>query len=119
MNSNKLQLTQFKNGFWAISLKPKKIHFYKNLCLWWWPDTETLAVIKSDLANINGIKLEMIYIPGGTFLMGSPNTEAWIYDREGPQHQVTLKSFYMSKYPITQEQYQIIMGYNPSRFNEV
>ena len=27
MNSNKLQLTQFKNGFWAISLEPKKITF--------------------------------------------------------------------------------------------
>jgi formylglycine-generating enzyme required for sulfatase activity len=64
----------------------------------------------------NGIKLEMVYIPGGTFVMGSPNTEAKRRDNEGPQHKVTLKPFYMSKYPITQEQYQVIMGDNPSHF---
>ena len=64
----------------------------------------------------NGIKLEMVYIPEGSFLMGSPDTEAKRYDREGPQHKVTLKPFYMSKYPVTQEQYQVIMGDNPSKF---
>jgi formylglycine-generating enzyme required for sulfatase activity len=64
----------------------------------------------------NGIKLEMVYIPGGTFLMGFPDTEAKRYDDEGPQHKVTLKSFYMSKYSITQEQYQVIMDGNPSSF---
>ena len=64
----------------------------------------------------NGIKLEMVYIPGGSFLMGSPDTETGRRDSEGPQHKVTLKPFYMSKYPITQGQYQVIMGDNPSRF---
>ena len=64
----------------------------------------------------NGIKLEMVYIFGGTFLMGSSDTEAQRYSNEGPQHNVNLKSFYMSKYPVTQEQYQVIMGDNPSRF---
>ncbi len=59
----------------------------------------------------DGIKLEMVYIPGGSFLMGSPKD-----DEEGPQHQVTLQCFYMSKYPITQNQYQAIMGNNPSYF---
>ena len=64
----------------------------------------------------NGIKLEMVYIPGGSFLMGSLDTEAKRYDDEGPQHKVTLKPFYMSKYPVTQEQYQVIMDGNPSSF---
>jgi len=64
----------------------------------------------------NGIKLEMVYIPRGSFLMGSPETEAERYNDEGPQHKVTLQPFYMSKYPITQEQYQAIVGKNPSRF---
>ncbi|WP_363267658.1 SUMF1/EgtB/PvdO family nonheme iron enzyme [Okeania sp. SIO2B3] len=50
----------------------------------------------------NGIKLEMVYIPGGSFLMGSPKNEAERYSSESPQHQVTLQPFYMSKYPITQ-----------------
>ena len=64
----------------------------------------------------NGIKLEMVYIPGGIFLMGSPENEPRRLGKEGPQHQVTLPPFYISKYPITQNQYQAIMGKNPSRF---
>ncbi|MGD1804786.1 SUMF1/EgtB/PvdO family nonheme iron enzyme [Dapis sp. BLCC M126] len=64
----------------------------------------------------SGIKLEMVHIPGGSFLMGSPENEEGRHETESPQHQVTLQPFYMSKYPITQEQYQVIMGKNPSRF---
>ncbi|MDJ0516142.1 MAG: SUMF1/EgtB/PvdO family nonheme iron enzyme [Trichodesmium sp. MO_231.B1] len=64
----------------------------------------------------NGIKLEMVYIPGGSFLMGSPEDEEGREQNESPQHEVTLEPFYMSKYPITQEQYQAMMGNNPSNF---
>ncbi len=64
----------------------------------------------------SGIKLEMVHIPGGSFLMGSPENEEGRNKNESPQHQVTLQPFYMSKYPITQEQYLVIMGKNPSRF---
>ncbi|MDE5080745.1 MAG: SUMF1/EgtB/PvdO family nonheme iron enzyme, partial [Trichodesmium sp. St18_bin1] len=64
----------------------------------------------------SGIKLEMVYIPGGSFLMGSPGNEGSRCSNEGPQHEVTLQPFYMSKYPITQDQYQAIMGNNPSHF---
>jgi len=64
----------------------------------------------------NGVKLEMIAIPGGTFWMGSPANEAERGDNESPQHQVTVPSFFMGKYPLTQAQYQAIMGNNPSYF---
>jgi len=64
----------------------------------------------------NGVKLEMIAIPRGTFWMGSPENEAERYDGEGPQHQVTVPSFFMGKYPLTQAQYQAIIGDNPSYF---
>ncbi len=60
--------------------------------------------------------LEMVAIPGGTFIMGSPENEEGRDDTESPQHEVTLQPFYMSKYPITQNQYQAIMGKNPSHF---
>ncbi|MBE9238073.1 SUMF1/EgtB/PvdO family nonheme iron enzyme [Anabaena aphanizomenioides LEGE 00250] len=53
----------------------------------------------------NGVLLEMIAIPGGTFLMGSPENEAERLDREGPQHQVTVKPFYMGKFTVTQAQW--------------
>jgi formylglycine-generating enzyme required for sulfatase activity len=64
----------------------------------------------------NSIALEMVYIPGGTFMMGSPNSEAHRRDSESPQHQVTVSAFYAGKYPITQAQWQAVMGYNRSFF---
>ena len=63
-----------------------------------------------------GIKLEMVEIPAGTFIMGSPNSEAQRDNDEGPQHQVNIESFYLGKYEVTQSQYQAIMGNNPSNF---
>ncbi len=65
----------------------------------------------------NGVVLEMVSIPGGTFIMGSPETEEGRYrDLESPQHQVTVSAFFAGKYPITQAQWQAVMGNNPSKF---
>ena len=64
----------------------------------------------------NRIFLEMVKIPGGSFLMGSPEDELERSDDESPQHQVTVQQFFMGKFQVTQEQYQAIMGENPSRF---
>ncbi len=55
--------------------------------------------------------LEMIAIPGGSFLMGLNN-----YNNAKPIHKVNIKPFYLGKYTITQEQYQAVMGINPSHF---
>jgi len=68
----------------------------------------------------NGVSpgtIEMVSIPAGTFTMGSPSTESGSYDRERPQHSVTLSSFKMGKYEVTQEQYEAVMGNNPSNFS--
>lgn len=66
----------------------------------------------------NGVVLEMVYIPGGTLMMGSPETEEDRRDNESPQHQVTVPAFFAGKYPITQAQWQAVMGKenNPSSF---
>ena len=73
--------------------------------------------------NIGKTTLEMVYIPGGTFKMGSPEGEG--YDSEKPQHQVTIKPFLMGKYPVTQAQWEAVanlpkvqddLNPNPSRF---
>ena len=64
--------------------------------------------------TINGVKLELTLVPAGTFTMGSPVGEG--YGNEKPQHLVTVQGFYMGKYEITQEQWQVVMGTNPSRF---
>ncbi|MCK5717444.1 MAG: formylglycine-generating enzyme family protein, partial [Thiomargarita sp.] len=51
----------------------------------------------------------------GTFIMGSA-TEPEQDEDESPEHEVTVKSFYLSKYPITQTQWKAVMGNNPSFF---
>ncbi|GHU09966.1 hypothetical protein FACS1894151_08810 [Spirochaetia bacterium] len=62
------------------------------------------------------VKNEMVRINGGTFMMGSPATEAGRYNREGPQHLVTVSGFSMSRYEVTQQEYEEVMGNNPSNW---
>jgi formylglycine-generating enzyme required for sulfatase activity len=64
----------------------------------------------------SGAILDMVAIPGGRFVMGSPNTEAERRDNETPQRTVNISPFFMGKYPVTQAQYQALMGNNPSHF---
>jgi formylglycine-generating enzyme required for sulfatase activity len=59
-----------------------------------------------DLAN--DTQLEMMLIPGGTFLMGSPESEEGRYSDESPQHEVTIEPFFMGKYQVTQEQWRFV-----------
>ena len=73
-------------------------------------------IARQQVENLgNGVILEMVYIPGGTFTMGSPGNEA---DRSSDekQHQVTVSPFFMGKYPVTQKQWEAVMGNNPSHF---
>lgn len=63
------------------------------------------------LAKKQKIEIEMVQIPSGKFSMGSNHNKS-----EQPIHKVILQTFYMSKYLITQEQYELVMGYNPSYF---
>ena len=59
-------------------------------------------------------KIEMIYCPPGEFIMGSPLIE-WCREDDEMQHKVTLtKGFWLGKYPVTQEQWESVMGRNPS-----
>ncbi len=78
--------------------------------------TETIA---------NGITLEMMAIPGGSFVMGSPNTEAGRSNDEGPQRTVNVAAFFMGKYEVTQTGWRAVaalakvkidLNANPSNF---
>jgi formylglycine-generating enzyme required for sulfatase activity len=65
----------------------------------------------------NSIGMKLVLVPKGTFMMGSPESEEGRYSDEGPQHSVTIsKDYYLGAYEVTQEQYQRIMGENPSEF---
>jgi formylglycine-generating enzyme required for sulfatase activity len=58
-------------------------------------------------------QIEMVLVPGGTFMMGSPESNETLIE-ETPQHSVTVRSFYVSKYEVTQAQWRAVMGTNPS-----
>jgi len=57
-----------------------------------------------------------IKIESGTFSMGSPASEPQRGDNESPQHQVTVSAFYIGRDLVTQNDYQELMGSNPSSF---
>jgi len=64
----------------------------------------------------NSIGMKFVWIPPGSFIMGSPKEEIG-RDANETQHKVTLtKGFYMSVYTATQEQWKEVMGNNPSSF---
>ena len=65
----------------------------------------------------DGIKLEMALIPAGEFMMGSAPDEPARKDDEHPQRRVRItEPFYIGKYEVTQEQWEKVMGRNPSYF---
>ena len=69
------------------------------------------------LAIIDNLVKNMVRVEGGTFTMGAtPEQGSDAKDNEKPTHQVTLSSFYIGKYEVTQEEWQAVMGYNPSDF---
>ena len=70
----------------------------------------------------DGVGLDMVLIPGGTFWMGTEDeeierlckttyNEEW-FRAEGPQHKVTIPTFFMGRYPITQEQWRVVAGWD-------
>ena len=61
--------------------------------------------------------VEMVQIPGGLFTMGSPKTEEGRNSDEGPQHEVTVSSFWVMETEVTQELWAEVMGDNPSVFS--
>jgi formylglycine-generating enzyme required for sulfatase activity len=66
----------------------------------------------------NSIHMKLVLIPAGRFMMGSPPDEKDRVGNEGPRHTVEIsRPFYMGVYPVTQEEYQKVMGNNPSYFS--
>jgi formylglycine-generating enzyme required for sulfatase activity len=68
--------------------------------------------------TVNSLGMKLVRIPAGKFLRGSPATEADRWDDEGPQHEIEItQPFYMGVYEVTQEEYEKVMGTNPSWFS--
>jgi sulfatase modifying factor 1 len=101
-----------------------KASYYKNLllvlmclCLFGCSKPEApTGPVKGESFSIPDINLEMLWCKPGAFMMGSPEDEE---DRGGDetQHEVTLtQGFYLGKHEVTQEQWEKVMGENPSGF---
>ena len=76
-----------------------------------------LALKETTVDLGDGVTLELVLIPAGDFLMGSPDSDDKASSDEKPQHRVRLtKPFYLGKYLVTQEQWEAVMGDNPSQF---
>jgi formylglycine-generating enzyme required for sulfatase activity len=80
------------------------------------PKEAPFAIKPGENFTVPDLKLDMIWLKPGTFMMGSPVSER----ESGPdeiQHQVTLtQGFYLGKYEVTQAQWERVMGNNPSHF---
>jgi formylglycine-generating enzyme required for sulfatase activity len=90
----------------------EKIHIHENK-----PEASETKLEKT---FTNSIGMEFILIPAGEFLMGAVPQDKEAPSVEKPQHKVRItKPFYLGKYPVTQEEWQKVMGNNPSRFKEL
>jgi len=74
------------------------------------------SIVTVDLPD--GQRLEMVWVEGGTFTMGS-NTARGVshnYDATRPEHQVSVGSYYIGRFEVTQGVWKAVMGENPSKF---
>ena len=73
--------------------------------------TKTLDPVIQNLIN------NMVAVDGGTFTMGATPEQGVADNDERPTHQVTLSSFSIGRYEVTQEEWRAVMGTNPASFN--
>lgn len=67
----------------------------------------------------NSIGMTFVRVEAGEFAMGSADTESGHRPHEGPPHDVKItRPFYLSVYPVTQAQYERVIGKNPSKFSK-
>jgi len=66
---------------------------------------------------IQNLITNMVFVEGGTFNMGATQEQgSGVWDREKPYHIVTIGSFSICRYEVTQEEWKAVMGSNPSHF---
>ena len=77
--------------------------------------TEVEETPAADENPITKLMRDMVFVEGGVFMMGAtPEQDDDAWELEFPAHQVKLSSFYICKYEVTQELWELVMGSNPS-----
>ncbi|AFY39969.1 putative phytochrome sensor protein [[Leptolyngbya] sp. PCC 7376] len=72
---------------------------------------EEMATYEGDQELEAQLGLEMVRIPAGTFVMGAPESDRNSFDRERPQHLVTVPEFYLGRFLVTQEQWREVASW--------
>lgn len=75
---------------------------------------EEEARAKERVFKVGGVEFKMIRVEGGSFMMGSPDSDSDAYEREKPQHRVTLSDYYIGETQVTQALWKAVMGKNLS-----
>ena len=78
---------------------------------------KTAQIYKLLSSSRKAFEPEMVTVEGGTFTMGCTSEQSDCENDEKPTHRVTLSSFQMGKYEVTQAQWRAVMGSNPSHFS--
>lgn len=80
------------------------------------PESPIISPVSSKDASpiINRIISNMVYVEGGTFSMGASLNDKESFDNEKPKHRVNISSFHIGRYTVTQEEWEEVMGNNPS-----
>ena len=81
------------------------------------PPVSTARVGQVQRFTVNGVSFNMVGIPAGSFMMGSPDNEPDRHADEGPQRRVSLGAFQLGQTEVTQGLWRAVMGDNPSRFS--
>jgi len=78
------------------------------------------SIVAVEIAD--GVTLEMVWVPGGTFTMGNNTAAPGMkvnYEASKPEHRVTVDTFYMGRFEVTQAQWVAVMGSNPAYFTGI
>lgn len=109
-----VQLQVSQDGGKTFSAPLKEVVF-KNGTVTWNPIAEYGSLVGENISfKVTAMPppQDMIFVEGGTFQMGYNNGDS----DEKPVHSVTLASFYIGKYEVTQAEWEVVMGSNPSYF---
>ena len=66
--------------------------------------------------EVGGCSFAMVYVEGGSFVMGAPNNDSEVDADTRPAHKVTLSSYYIGKYEVSQRLWEAVMGSDPSTY---
>lgn len=81
-----------------------------------WPKPTTVSG-DSYIVNLGNIRFKMIRVEGGSLEIGATKEqEGYAENNEYPSHTITLQTFYIAQFPVTQNIWEVVMGYNKSHF---